>query len=142
MACKKRSALTRRLTPLGSPVLPYFELGPNVCIGDSAKCAFAVRSCFCLFSTMNFKGATANPTDYDRAPSRSHGLRGNAVFDALRRVGQSWAEIVSGHLSPTRRRASKTAFPRGPWERDGARSYSTISHSISSFPMWKRSFSV
>ncbi len=39
--------------------------------------------------------------------TRSHGLRGNAVLDALR---PHW--LMSG-----RRRASKTAFPRRPWER-------------------------
>jgi hypothetical protein len=39
--------------------------------------------------------------------TRSHGLRGNAVFDALRRYA----------CAPRGRRASRTAFPRRAWER-------------------------
>ena len=72
-----------------------------------------------------------------RRPSRSHAPRGNAVLDALRR-GQSFGKTIemasrrgltahrwryglpSASDSP-RRRASKTAFPRGAWERDGSR---------------------
>ena len=44
---------------------------------------------------------------------RSHALRGNAVFDALRRAGL-------GPSRARRRRASKTAFPRRAWERDSS----------------------
>src|SRR6185437_10835992 len=42
---------------------------------------------------------------------RSHGPRGNAVPDAPASSSEQPGR------APRRRRASKTAFPRGPWER-------------------------
>ena len=55
--------------------------------------------------------------------TRSHGLRGSVGFDALRllfgvrRLGSAMGFGPEPPLANARRRASRLAFPRGPWER-------------------------
>ena len=64
--------------------------------------------------------------------SRSHAPRGNAVRDAPRPLRQP--------RRPGRRGASKTAFPRGAWERDGAagrwRSARSLDSSVCTSGRW------